>query len=60
MGGCRRIHVYLWGLKMEVGSTWVNLGCDMALVDGRSLHFGEFLTWVHMVICAFIGWIICE
>lgn len=30
--------------KMEVGSRWVNLGCDcdMALVDGRSLHFGEF------------------
>lgn len=33
-------NVYLWGLKMEVGSTWVNLGCDMALVDGR-MHFGE-------------------
>lgn len=55
MGGCRRIHVYLWGLGMEVGSTWVNLGCDMALVDGRSLHFGELLTWVQWVICAFIG-----
>lgn len=35
MGGCRRIHVYLWGLKMEVGSTWVNFGCDMALSDGE-------------------------